>query len=146
MTTRIIDELYAYFNETTVHGFHYIVNGRNWIERLLWASLILCGFIVSSIIIHQSLLDWSRTPLQTTIEKVSLPIEGLNYPAITVCHPDELQMPRRNRWMYLEKLLNLIDVEKGDFSRFIYVLDTVLHSCALSNIRHIVDHYNFFSS
>ena len=141
MTTRMIDELYAYFNETTVHGFHYIVNGRNWIERLLWASLILCGFIVSSIIIHQSLLDWSRTPLQTTIEKVSLPIEGLNYPAVTVCHPEEVQMPRRNRWMYLEKLLNLIDVEKGVIYRFIYVLDTLL-----SNIRHIVDHYNFFSS
>ena len=127
MATRIIDELYAYFNETTVHGFHYIVNGRNWIERLLWASLILCGFFVSSIIIHQSLLDWSRTPLQTTIEKVSLPIEGLNYPAITVCNPEELQMPRRNRWMYLEKLWNLIDVDKGDFSRFIYVLDPIFH-------------------
>ena len=130
MATRIIDELYAYFNETTVHGFHYIVNGRNWIERLLWASLILCGFFVSSIIIHQSLLDWSRTPLQTTIEKVSLPIEGLNYPAITVCHPDELQMPRRNRWMYLEKLLNLIDVEKGVISRFIYAL--------LSNLTFVI--------
>ena len=56
---------------------------------------------------------WNETPLETTIEQVSLPVEELNYPAVTVCNPSELQMPRRNRWMYLEKLLNWIDVDQG---------------------------------
>ena len=40
-------DIYEYFNETTVHGFHYIVTGRNWVERFFWASLIICGFVLS---------------------------------------------------------------------------------------------------
>ena len=115
MLNNLKRDLYEYFNETTVHGFQYIVTGRNWLERLFWASLIVCGFILSSMLFYQALLDWSRAPLQTTIEKVSMPIEELDYPAVTVCNPNELQMPRRNRWKYLEKLLNWIDVDKGDF-------------------------------
>ena len=108
-------DIYEYFNETTVHGFHYIATGRNSLERFFWASLIVCGFIFSSLIFYHALKDWNETPLETTIEQVSLPVEELNYPAVTVCNPSELQMPRRNRWMYLEKLLNWIDVEQGDF-------------------------------
>ena len=108
-------DIYEYFSETTVHGFHYIVTGRNWLERLFWASLIVCGFTLSSLIFYRAYNDWNETPLETTIEQVSLPVEQLNYPAVTVCNPSELQMPRRNRWMYLEKLLNWIDVDQGIF-------------------------------
>ena len=50
--------------------------------------------------------SWSDIPLQTTIDKVSSPVEKLDFPAITVCDTESLQMPRRNRWMYLEKLLS----------------------------------------
>ena len=108
-------DIYEYFNETTVHGFHYIVTGRNWVERFFWASLIICGFVLSSLIFRHAYNDWDETPLETTIKQVSLPVEELNYPAVTVCNPAELQMPRRNRWMYLEKLLNWIDVDQGNF-------------------------------
>ena len=76
-------DIYEYFNETTVHGFHYIATGRNSLERFFWASLIACGFIFSSLIFYHALKDWNETPLETTIEQVSLPVEELNYPAVT---------------------------------------------------------------
>ena len=103
----------TYFSETTVHGFRYVAEGGNIFEKLLWAGLILGGFIFSGGIILKSLEDWDQTPLETTIAQVSMPIEKLYQPAITVCNPDELKMPLRNRWMYIERILNWIDVDHG---------------------------------
>ena len=103
----------SYFSETTVHGFRYVVEGGNICEKVSWVILILIGFVFSGYIIVQSFKDWGETPLQTTIDKVSMPIEKLDQPAITVCNPKELQMPLRNRWMYVERMLNWIDVDKG---------------------------------
>ena len=103
----------SYFSETTVHGFRYIVEGGNKCEKWSWAVLIIASLMLSTYIIHKSFKDWIDTPLQTTIKQVSMPIEELDQPAITVCNPDELQMPLRNRWTYIERILNWIDVDRG---------------------------------
>ena len=104
-------DIYSYFDETTVHGFRYVVGGRDVFERAFWVIVILLGFTLSSILVLQSFENWESTPLQTTIETVSLPIEELDFPAITVCNPDSLKMPRRNRWMFLEKLLKWVETK-----------------------------------
>lgn len=113
LASELKNAISSYFSETTVHGFRYVAEGANLCEKLFWGLLISVGFVFSGGIILRSFSDWEQTPLQTTIDKVSMPIEELNQPAITVCNPDELQMPQRNRWMYIEKLLNMIDVDKG---------------------------------
>ena len=113
MFSEIKEGVWTYFSETTVHGFRYVAEGGNIFEKLLWAGLILGGFIFSGGIILKSLKDWGQTPLETTIAQVSMPIEKLYQPAITVCNPDELKMPLRNRWMYIERILNWIDVDQG---------------------------------
>ena len=105
--------LNSYFRETTVHGFRYVAEGENICEKMVWVVIIVLGFLLSGAIIYFSFEDWAATPLQTTIDKVSMPIEELSQPAITVCHPLELQMPRRNRWMYIQKALNWIDTSHG---------------------------------
>ena len=105
----------SYFRETTVHGFRYVVEGENICEKAFWVTVIIVGFILSGYIIIISFQEWGETPLQTTVDKVSMPIEKLAQPAITVCHPLELQMPRRNRWMYMEKILNWIDQSRRKY-------------------------------
>ena len=113
-----------YFIETTIHGFRYIAEGRNIFEKLFWSILVVSGFVISGGIILTSLKDWDETPLQTTIDKVSVPVQEFLFPAITLYDRKSLQMPRRNRWMYLEALLNMIDIysvgpdpiEKDDFN------------------------------
>ena len=67
------------------------------------------GFVFCGAFIQDAIVSWNETPLQTTIEKVSMPIEDIEFPAVTVCDTESLQMPRRNRWMYLEQLLNWVD-------------------------------------
>ena len=107
--SRARKEFLSYLSETTVHGFRYIVQGNNTFERLFWILVIISGFLMSGHIIRSSFLEWDTTPLQTTVEKVSLPVERLDFPAITVCHPETLQMPRRNRWIFLETILNSLE-------------------------------------
>ena len=106
----ITSTICEYFVETTVHGFKYIAEGRNVFEKGFWGILIISMFIISGRIILTSLNDWAVTPLQTTIDKVSVPVQDFSFPAITLYDQETLQMPRRNRWMYLESLLNMIDI------------------------------------
>ena len=103
-----------YFKETTVHGFQYVVTGRNRCEKIFWIILIVTGFMMSGIMIYNSISSWRNTPLQTTIEKVSKPIQNFLFPGITICNQDQLQMPRRNRWMFVEQVLNWIDISSLD--------------------------------
>ena len=100
------EELSEYFRETTVHGFRYVVEGRNIFERYVWIAFIIFGFIFSAWIIYNAFEEWEATPVHITVDEVSVPVDQIPYPAITVCDTESLQMPRRNRWMFLERLLN----------------------------------------
>ena len=103
-------DVLGYFRETTVHGFRYVVEGRNIFERISWILVIVAGFVMCSMIVYNAYEDWENHPVETTIDSVGLPVTELPFPAITVCDTKSLQMPRRNRWMFLEKLLNSLEV------------------------------------
>ena len=104
------NDVVGYFSETTVHGFRYIVEGRNRYERFAWILFIAFGFWYSGLTIYNAYRYWQTHPVETTIDEVGLPVQELPFPAITVCDTTSLKMPRRNRWMFLEKLLNSLEV------------------------------------
>ena len=104
-------DLSEYFSGTTVHGFRYVVAGRNRKERGAWMMFILFGFFFCSQSVYQMYQHWEEHPVETTIDEVGLPISELPFPAITVCDTDSLKMPRRNRWMFLETLLNSLSLK-----------------------------------
>ena len=103
-------ELVGYFTETTVHGFRYIIEGRNRMERAIWGCFIFFGFFYSGMVVHDALQYWETYPVETTIGEVYLPLQELPFPAITLCDTASLEMPRRNRWMFLEQLLNSLEL------------------------------------
>ena len=107
-------EISGYFSETTVHGFRYVVEGRNLFERLVWILFIAFGFIFSFYLISEAFESWKNNPVETTIGEVSVPVQELPFPAITICDTESLQMPRRNRWMFLEKLLNAVGLKNPE--------------------------------
>ena len=100
------EELQEYFKETTVHGFRYVVEGRSTFERWVWILFILFGFVFSGYIIWNVFDYWTEFPVHITVDEVSAPVKDVPYPAITVCDSESLQMPRRNRWKFLERFLN----------------------------------------
>ena len=53
---------------------------------------------------------WDDHPVETTIDKIGLPVHQLPFPAITVCDTASLKMPRKNRWMFVETLLNSLEL------------------------------------
>ena len=124
-----------YFNDTTVHGFRYVVQGRNRFERIFWFLLIITGFVFSSDIIYRALFEWNKTPLQTTIEKVDVPVQEYPFPAVTICDPEQLQVPRRNRWLFLEQLLNWVDLESFESAKNASPSDMPKGTFQLNSIR-----------
>ena len=103
-------DLVSYLSETSVHGFRYIVEGRNFIERLVWAIFIVFSFCFAVNKILDANQYWDAHPIETIIDEVGLPVHELPFPAITISDPTPLTMPRKNRWMFVETLLNSLEL------------------------------------
>ena len=102
--------LVDYCRVTKMHGFKYVVEGRNVFERLFWIIFIIFAFTMWYNIVWNAFQHWEDNPVETTIDAVGLPVHLLPFPAITVCDTKSLQMPRRNRWMFVETLLNSLEL------------------------------------
>ena len=106
----IKDEVIKFFSESTIPGFKYVVQGRDIFERVTWAVFIATAFLVARSTINDAFEDWDKNPVATTIDEVGLPVHELPFPAITVCDTGSLTMPRKNRWKFVEKLLNTLEL------------------------------------
>ena len=104
------NELVSFFSESTIPGLKYVVDSRALIERVAWAITLTIFFYGTGRIINIQVTHWSSHPVETTIDEVGLPVELLPFPAITVCDTESLKMPRKNRWMFVEKLLNSLEL------------------------------------
>ena len=105
------NEFISFLSETTIPGFNNIVDGRTIIERCAWAILLPLAFFLTGTIINKQWMHWRDNPVETTFDEVGLPVDILKFPAITVCDTESLKMPRKNRWMFVEKLLNSLELE-----------------------------------
>ena len=74
----------TFLESSTIHGLTYISTTRKY-ARILWIIIVLAGFIGASLIIKESLVSWSESPIKTTIE--TLPISEIKFPKVTVCPP-----------------------------------------------------------
>ena len=104
------DEVAKFFAESSIPGFKYIVKGETLLERLTWAIFIAIAFCYAGSVVYETFLDWDQNPVITTIDEVGNSVSQLPFPAITVCDPESLKMPRQNRWKFVEKLLNSLEL------------------------------------
>ncbi len=74
--------LTSYFKETTVHGFRYVVEGRNFAEKTIWVLTIILAFIISTYMAMTSMREARENPISTSIEIKS--IDKVPFPAVTV--------------------------------------------------------------
>ena len=107
---RIKNELILFFSESTIPGFKYVVQGRNRVERIAWVFFLVFAFVCTGWIVIEQVHKWDSHPVETTIDEVGLPVDLLPFPAITVCDTESLKMPRKNRWMFVEKFLNSLEL------------------------------------
>ena len=108
------NEIFSFFSESTIPGLKYVVESRILVERVAWAILLSLAFYGTATIINKQWVYWRSNPVETTIDEVDLPVDLLPFPAITVCDTESLKMPRKNRWKFIEKLLNSLQLDNQE--------------------------------
>ena len=48
------DNAQAFCENISLHGFGYLLIGRNWCERIFWVIIIATSLTTSSIIVHKA--------------------------------------------------------------------------------------------
>ena len=74
----------TFLESSTIHGLSYISTTQKY-ARLFWTLVVISGFTVAFLIIEESFISWSESPVKTTLE--TLPISELTFPKVTVCPP-----------------------------------------------------------
>ena len=83
---RIVDTTKEYSSGTTIHGIAYLSGDRvSGVERLLWAIVVLLAIYLATYQVVNLYNDWQHHPVVTTLDTVALPIEEMEFPAVTIC-------------------------------------------------------------
>ena len=88
-STRIKQNASSFCEQTTVHGFAYVVDSSNhFVIKIGWFVLVTVFMILACHLIKSSFDDWQDNPTVTTIDSAAFPIENIPFPSVTVCHAD----------------------------------------------------------
>ena len=83
---RIVDTTKKYSSATTIHGISYIFNDvLSGLERLLWSIVVLVAICFTTFQVVTLYQEWQDNPVVTTLNTVALPIEKIEFPAVTIC-------------------------------------------------------------
>lgn len=75
-----------YASSTTAHGFSYVVEQGNSVgERILWSIIVILALLFTTSQMSTLYMEWQNDPVITTLDTVALPIEEVQFPAITIC-------------------------------------------------------------
>ena len=78
-------ESFTEFLETvSISGLNHISSTRRW-ARLFWITIVIVGFVMSSLLIWESFESWADNPVRTTTRTV--PMKEMKFPKLTVCPP-----------------------------------------------------------
>ena len=75
-----------YASATTAHGIPYIAeDGRSLTERMLWVIVVSLAVTFTAFQMTTLYEQWQDDPVVTTLDTVALPIEEIEFPAVTIC-------------------------------------------------------------
>ncbi len=86
---------------TPIHGFRYLHEGRNVLEKLSWLIVLLASFSITSYMINQNMEEARKHPILTTFDTID--VAKVPFPAITIESNGFI-----DRWGFSEKLFNLL--------------------------------------
>ena len=77
--------LYKYLENTTIHGFNYVVKSKHVAARVFWVLNVVVAFLICFVIVGKSLEEADAHP--TTTESEEVDIEELLAPAVSILAP-----------------------------------------------------------
>ena len=83
---RIVETTKDYSSATTIHGITYLTgDDTTALERLLWLVVVILAVLFATYQVGKLYKDWQDDPVVTTLDTVALPIEEIEFPAVTIC-------------------------------------------------------------
>ncbi len=76
--------LKGYLANSSLHGLHYVGEGKTWIERLTWAALSFMAFSAAGLLMAKTLQENADNPFVTTMEQI--PVQEMPFPAVSIKH------------------------------------------------------------
>ena len=77
-----------YFENTSVHGFRYVLLSKTLFRKLLWVAAIVLAFTLCGLLISTSIREARDNPILANTEEI--PVEALPFPAFSLLAPKEL--------------------------------------------------------
>ena len=75
-----------YASATTAHGFSYIAEeGQSVIARTGWTLIVILAVAFTVVQMTTLYQQWKDDPVITTLDTAALPIEDIEFPAVTIC-------------------------------------------------------------
>ena len=75
-----------YTSASVIHGVSYInPDGRMIAEKIIWTILVASAFAFAAYEVQSLYKNWQESPVLTVLDTVTLPIEEIDFPAITIC-------------------------------------------------------------
>jgi hypothetical protein len=100
----LIDGFKRYCTNTSIHGFFYLIEGRNAFEKFFWLLCIVGSFTGSTYMVVNNLVYWNNNPTLTTAQTYSQSVRKIQFPTVTVC-----PVMNNDRWGATRKVLNLFE-------------------------------------
>ena len=108
---RLLQSGGEYCDSTSIHGLAYLKSSQTFIEKLLWALIIITCFTLAGLLIFGHFKDADENQILTNIETIS--VQGIPFPAVTIN-----TAPYDDAWRYVSRILNGLKFDnffKGDF-------------------------------
>ena len=78
--------LKEYASSTSLHGISYIFDGNQLLhERILWVLVVVIAVMIGTHLSWNIFKTWQDDPTLIRIGTTGLPVENIEFPAITIC-------------------------------------------------------------
>ena len=83
---KIKSTIQEFASTTTIHGIAYVFdNALKPFDRILWILAVCLGTGFAIILSLEAWIDWKDSPVLTSVSSTGLPIQNIDFPAITIC-------------------------------------------------------------
>ena len=86
LNDRILHTANDFASNTTIHGFSYVSNKeQSRTGRVFWMVVVILAISFTTYQMVSLYNQWETSPVITTLDTVALPLEEIEFPAVTIC-------------------------------------------------------------
>ncbi|CAH1160237.1 unnamed protein product, partial [Phaedon cochleariae] len=82
---RIHSSAKKYCNETSLHGFRYLMK-PSYGEKVFWSLVCIICTILCVLFIYNQMIRYQENRVTTTVRTTNFPIWEVPFPAVTICN------------------------------------------------------------